>query len=291
MTNQNFIKSGSEMPGQPLRTKEKITWCPSCPDHMILESTKRALHSLIGQGYNHENFAMVCDIGCHGKIFDYLNISGIYGLHGRSIPTAEGVIIGNPNLSVIAFAGDGATYSEGVGHFIHACRFNPNITLIVNDNQAFSLTTGQATPTSQLGFQTKSEPFGEFNQPLNPLHLALSAGATFVARCNAHDLDHTQKVIEEAIKHQGFAFIEIIQDCLIFNVEKNARDDQMYKLPEKERSLKESLELSQEYDYSKREGRIPLGVFYKTHRKTFDEEWPQLIELKKKKIGWKGAKR
>lgn len=288
---ENFVKTGFEMPGQPLRTNEKITWCPGCPDHMILESVKRALSSLIGQGYKHENFAMACDIGCHGKIFDYLNISGIYGLHGRSIPTGIGIKFGNPNLNVLVFAGDGATYSEGIGHFIHACRFNPDMTLIVNDNQAFSLTTGQATPTSQLGYQTKSEPLGEFNLPLNPLHLALSAGATFVARCNAHDLDHTQKIIEEAIKHKGFSFIEIIQDCMVFNVEKNGRDDQMYKLPDKNWTLKEALELSQEYNYSKREGKIPLGIFYRVHRNSLDEEWPQLVELKKKKVGWKGAKR
>src|SRR3989304_5486877 len=199
-----------EMKGAELRTEEKITWCPGCPDHMILESSRRALLSLMDQGYKRENFAMVAGIGCHGKIFDYLNISGVYGLHGRALPTAIGVKIGNPNLNVIVFAGDGDTYSEGMEHFIHTCRFNPDMTLIVNDNQSFSLTTGQATPTSQLGFKTKAEPLGEFNKPFNPILLALSAGATFIARCNARDLDHTQEIIEEAIKHKGFSFIEII---------------------------------------------------------------------------------
>lgn len=288
---KKYSKSGVEMKGQPLRTKKSITWCPSCPDHMILESAKRAIDNLISQGYKHQNFAMAAGVGCHGKIFDYLNISGVYGLHGRAIPLAEGMRLGNPNLHVIVFAGDGDTYSEGMAHFIHACRFNPDMALIVHDNQAFSLTTGQATPTSQLGYKSKAEPFGEFNKPFNPIHLALSAGASFVARCNARDLDHTQEIIEKAVKHVGFAFVEVIQDCMVFNLEINARDEQMYKLPDKQRTMKEALELSQEYDYSQREGKIPLGIFYQEHRNAFDEEYPELIKLKEKGVGWKGLKR
>jgi len=277
--------------GVDLRTEKKITWCPGCPDHVILESSRRAILSLMKQGYKREDFAMVCGVGCHGKIFDYLNISGVYGLHGRAIPTAIGVKIGNPNLNMLVFAGDGDTYSEGMAHFIHACRFNPDLTLIVNDNQAFSLTTGQATPTSQLGYKTKAEPLGEFNQPINPIHLALSSGASFVARCNARDIEHTQKIIEEAVKHKGFSFVEIIQDCIVFNLEVNDRDSRMYKLSDKDRSLKKALFLSQEFDYNFGKGKIPLGIFYKHHRNSLHEEWPMLIKLRKLKIGWKGLKR
>lgn len=282
---------GAEMPGQPLRTNAKITWCPGCPDHMILEAAKRAVESLIKQGYKHKDFAMTAGIGCHGKIFDYFNLSGVYGLHGRAIPLATGIKLGNPNLNVLTFAGDGDTYSEGMEHFIHACRYNPDITLIVHDNQSFSLTTGQATPTSQLGFKTKAEPLGEFNKPFNPILLALSAGATFVARCNAYDMDHTQKIIEEAIQHKGFAFVEIIQDCLVFNLEANNRDSLMYLLDDKKRTLTQAMSLAQEFDYNLGKGKIPLGVFYKTHRNTLDEEWPQLQELKKQKVGWKNFER
>ena len=280
-----------EMKGADLRTTKKITWCPGCPDHIILESSRRALLSLIKQGYKRENFAMVCGVGCHGKTFDYLNISGVYGLHGRAIPTSIGVKLGNPNLNLIVFAGDGDTYSEGMAHFIHACRFNPDITLIVNDNQAFSLTTGQATATSQLGYKTKAEPLGEFNQPLNPIHLALSAGASFVARCNARDIEHTQEVIERAVKHKGFSFVEIIQDCIVFNLEINEKDSRMYKLPDKDRSLKKALKLAREFDYNSGKGKIPLGIFYQHHRKALHEEWPQLIKLRKLKNGWKGLRK
>ena len=289
MREYNFEKA--EMPGAELRTKKKITWCPGCPDHIILESSRRAILSLIKQGYKRKNFVMVAGVGCHGKIFDYLNISGIYGLHGRPIPAAIGVKLGNPNLDVMVFAGDGDTYSEGIAHFIHACRFNPDITLIVNDNQAFSLTTGQATPTSQLGYKTKSEPLGVFNQPINPIHLALSAGASFVARCNANDIEHTQKTIEQAVKHKGFSFVEIIQNCIVFNLDVNEREKKMYKLSDKNRTLKKALILAQEFDYNLGDKKIPIGIFYKHQRNTLDEQWPQLIKLKKLGVGWKGLKK
>jgi 2-oxoglutarate/2-oxoacid ferredoxin oxidoreductase subunit beta len=277
--------------GVELRTNKKITWCPGCPDHIILESSRRAILSLIKRGFKKEDFAMTCGVGCHGKIFDYLDISGVYGLHGRAIPTAIGVKLGNPNLHVISFAGDGDTYSEGMAHFVHACRFNPDITLVVNDNQSFSLTTGQATPTSQLGFKTKAEPLGEFNFPINPIHLSLSAGASFVARCNANDIAHTQAVIEKAILHKGFSYVEIIQDCIVFNLEINDRDNRMYKLQGDNRNLKKALELSQEYDYNLGNGKIPLGIFYQRHRKTLHEEWPILKKMKKQKKGWKHYKK
>jgi len=280
-----------EKPGVSLRTIKHSTWCPGCPNHMILEASRRAILSLIKQGYKKENFAMSAGVGCHGKIFDYLNISGIYGLHGRPIPTAIGIKLGNPNLNVIAFAGDGDTYSEGMAHFIHACRFNPDITLIVHDNQAFSLTTGQATPTSQVGYKTKAEPLGEFNQPLNPIHLALSAGASFVARCNARDETHTQKIIERAIKHKGFSFVEVIQDCVVFNLEVNDRDNKMYKLLDKPRDMKMALKFAQEFNYNKISDKIPLGIFYQKHRNSLNEEWPILNKLVKQKKTWKDLKK
>jgi len=277
--------------GAPLRTIQNSSWCPGCPDHMILESSRRAILSLIEQGYKKENFAMTAGVGCHGKIFDYLNISGIYGLHGRAIPTAIGIKLGNPNLNVIAYAGDGDTYSEGMAHFIHACRFNPDITLVVHDNQSFSLTTGQATPTSQLGYKSKAEPLGEFNQPINPIHLALVAGASFVARCNARDIVHTQKILQQAIKHEGFSFVEIIQDCIVFNLEVNNRDDKMYHLLDKNRSMKQALNYAQEFDYNNTESKIPLGIFYQKHRNSLNEEWPILHKLAKSKKTWRDLKK
>ncbi|MBT3691272.1 2-oxoacid:ferredoxin oxidoreductase subunit beta [Candidatus Woesearchaeota archaeon] len=253
-----------------LNTKNINTWCPGCPNNLILESTKQAIKSLITEGYKHKNFAMVAGIGCHAKIFDYINLSGIYTLHGRVIPTMLGINVGNPKLNVIGFAGDGDTYSEGLAHFISAGRYNANTTLIVHNNQSFSLTTGQVTPTSQHGFTAKSEPFGNKNKPLNPIRLALSSGATFVARCNANDLKHTASIIKQAIKHKGFSFVDIIQNCLIFNLDMNKLDKHMYKISNKN-NIKKAFELADKWDYNSNKGKIPVGIFYKEKRKTLDE--------------------
>ena len=274
-----------------ISTNAKVTWCPGCPNFEIMKAIKLSLNNLIKKGNKLWDFAITTGIGCHGKIFDYLNLSGIYSLHGRPLPTAMGIKLGNPNLKVIAFAGDGDMYSEGVSHFIHAGRYNSDITLIVHDNQSFSLTTGQATPTSQKGYKTKAEPFGKLGVPLNPLKLALASNATFIARTNARDVKHTAEIIEKAIEHKGFSFVEIIQDCIVFNLDVNNRDKRMYKVPNKKRTKAEALKLAEVYDYNLGKGKIPLGIIYKESRKTFEEQWPQLKLLQKKKINWKKLKK
>lgn len=260
-----------------LKTKNEITWCPGCPNHCILESVKLMLAKLISEGSKQENFVMVTGIGCHAKIFDYLNISGIYGLHGRVLPTCLGVKLGNPNLTVLGFAGDGDTYAEGMEHFIHAGRYNANMTFIVHDNQSFSLTTGQATPTSQQGYKNKAQPFGEFNFPLNPLKLALAAGMSFIARANARDIKHTAEIMEKAVKHKGFSFVEIIQDCLIFNPEINNKDKLMYKITDN-RDKEKAMKLAEEWDYNGKNGKIPLGIIYQEEKLILEEKWPQLAK-------------
>lgn len=271
-----------------ISTKEENTWCPGCQNFFLLESVKQALSNLIASGkYKQENFSMTTGIGCHAKIYDYLNISGIYGLHGRVLPTCLGMKLGNPNLTVLGFAGDGDTYAEGMGHFIHSCRYNADMTLIVHDNQSFSLTTGQATPTSQQGFKTKAEPLGEMNRPLNPVKLALAAGATFIARANAKNIKQTTEILEKAIKHKGFSFVEVIQDCLIFNVTANETDQLMYDIPDNKDKAKAE-KLAGEWDYNLQGGKIPIGVIYQAEGiPILGEEWPQLKELLDKKVGWK----
>ena len=259
-----------------LSTKNTNTWCPGCPNFLILASVKKALAKLIAGGMKQEDFAMVTGIGCHAKIFDYLNISGIYGLHGRVIPIALGITLGNPKLSVMGFAGDGDTYAEGMEHFIHAGRHNSDFTLIVHDNQSFSLTAGQATPTSQQGYKNKAEPFGELRKPVNPIKLALASGASFIARCNALDIEHTAEIIEKAVKHKGFAFIEIMQKCLIYNLDMNDLDKLMYKQENKD-NIKKALELADEWDYNSKKGKIPIGIIYQKERETLQEEIAKIL--------------
>jgi len=270
-----------------LKTNQTITWCPGCPNFLILESVKLAISKLMDNGVKHEDFAMVTDIGCHAKIFDYINISGIYGLHGRALPTAFGITLGNPNLKVLAFMGDGAVYSEGIAHFIHAGRFNSDMTLIVHDNQSFSLTTGQNTPTSQQGYKSKAYPLGEFNKPMNPIKIALASNISFIARANARDFKHTAEIIEKAIKHNGFSYVEIIQDCLIFNTDTNNKDKLMYKITDNS-DKKKAEKLADEWDYNNQKGKIPLGVLFYEKRMSLEDEWPLLKKLKQKKVGWKG---
>jgi len=255
---------------EKLKTENENTWCPGCSNFFILEAVKRTLSKLIEQGEKQENFAMVTGIGCHAKIFDYLNISGIYGLHGRVIPTAMGIKIGNPDLKVIGFAGDGDTYAEGMAHFIHAFRYNSDMTLIVHDNQSFSLTTGQSTPTSRQGFKNKVTPEGELNHPFNPIKLSLGAGASFVARCNVKDIKHTSEILEKAIKHKGFSYIEIVQPCKIFNPMPNI-EKLMYKIEDNTDKLKAE-QLADEWDYNSEQGKIAIGVIYQTSKPTFQEK-------------------
>ncbi len=270
---------------EKLNTKNEMTWCPGCPNYMTLEAVKQALARIIDSGTKQENIVMATGIGCHPKIFDYINIGGIYGLHGRVLPTALGMKLGNPNLTVLGFAGDGDTYAEGMSHFIHAGRYNCDMTMFVSDNQSFSLTTGQPTPTTQQGYKSKANPFGEFNTPLNPVKLALASNASFIARINAKDITHSAEVIEKAINHKGFSFIEIIQDCLIFNKDINNKDSMMYKIQDNS-DKKKAQELAEEWDYNSKSGKIPIGIIYKEQRQTLDDSWPQLIALKKKGTGW-----
>lgn len=272
---------------QNLGTNAPITWCPGCPNFMILEAAKQTISKFIDEKkYRQTDFAIATDIGCHAKIFDYLNLSGISCLHGRAIPTALGIKIGNPNLKVLTFAGDGAAYSEGMEHFVHAFRYNADINLILHDNQSFSLTTGQPAPTTQQGYISKAEPLGVFDKPINPLKIALACGATFVARTNAKDIPHMTEIFTKAINHKGFSFIEVIQDCLVFNLEVNNKEKRMYKISDchnKQRAEK----LSDEFDYNSKEGKIPIGVIYQIREPTLEEKWPQLKELTERKKTWK----
>lgn len=266
---------------QDITTKNKITWCPGCGNFMILEGAKRAIANLTKEGLSKNDFAIVTGIGCHAKIYDYLNLNGVYGLHGRVLPVMLGIKLANPNLKVIGFAGDGDTYSEGMEHFVHAFRFNTDATLVVHNNQSFSLTTGQATPTTEVGYKNKAEPLGEFNEPLNPVKIALASGATFVARCSSSDIAHISEILEKAIKHKGFAFVEILQKCVIFNKKMNELEKSVCKIKDNF-DMKKALELADEWNYNSASGKIPVGVIYQIRKNTLEEKWPQLKKKLKK---------
>lgn len=274
-----------------IATSMKSTWCPGCYNFQILASFKKWVEGEIEKGKKREDFAIVTGIGCHAKIFDYVNLNGLNTLHGRVLPTCLGLKIGNPNLNVFGFSGDGDAYAEGMEHLIHAARYNSNLTYVVHNNQVFALTVGQPTPTTEIGFRDKTTPEGVKIHPLNPIRLMLAAGATFVARVYA-DVKQIDYVLKEAMKHNGFSFVEVIQPCLIFHSDANYKG-KIYSLEEKghdKNSFDAAWKKAGEFDYNTAE-KIPTGIFYQTKKDVFEEQFEQLKELKKKGIGWKDIKR
>ncbi len=287
MTNNNIL------------TPVKSTWCPGCFNFQILAGVKNFLESEIKKGKKKDDFAMVAGIGCHAKIYDYLNLNGINTLHGRVLPTCLGLKMGNPNLNVLGFSGDGDAYAEGMGHLIHAARYNSNFKYLVHDNQVFALTVSQPTPTSKIGFIDKTNPQGVKLHPLNPIKLMLVSGAGFVARVFA-DIKQIEWVLKEANKHEGFAFIEILQPCITFQPQKGYKE-KSYSLQDKKinydkSNLQEALKKADEFDYNilDEKTKIPTGIFYQnpnSKNRVFENLLPQTLELKKKNISWKDINR
>ncbi len=268
-------------------------WCPGCWNFQILAGFKKFVEEQIKSGKKKEDFAIVSGIGCHAKIFDYVNLNGINSLHGRVLPTCLGMKIGNPNLNVFGFSGDGDAYAEGMEHLIHAARYNADFKYVVHNNQVFALTVGQPTPMTERNFKDRTNPLGVKLRPLNPIKLMLASGAGFVARVWA-DVKQMDYVLKEAMKYKGFAFIEVIQPCLIFHPDIEYRK-KTYSLEEAKHdktNFEEAWKKANEFDYDiPHTEKIPLGIFYQKEKPIFEEQFPQLVELKKKKIGWKDIKR
>lgn len=266
-----------------LQTPKTNTWCPGCGNFGILMAFKRAILEL---SLERNQIMLVSGIGCHGKMVDYVNINGFHGIHGRVLPIATGIKLVNPDLKVVGFSGDADCYDEGFEHFTHAMRRNIDITLIVHDNMVLGLTTGQATATSMKGFKTKSTPFGSTTTPLNPIAQALVSDCSLVARGFAGDMVHLQKLMVEAIKHRGFAFIDVFQPCVTFNY-LNTYDwykQRVYKLEEAGHDPTDhSKAMEKAFEWG---DKIPIGIFYKRERPTFLDEMPHVKEnpLLKQKI-------
>lgn len=255
-----------------LSTPAENTWCPGCGNFSILAALKRAIVEL---GLEPEDVVVVTGIGCHGKLADYINVNTIHVIHGRVLPVATGIKIANPKLTVIGHAGDGDAYSIGMGHLPHASRRNIDLVYIVHNNMVFGLTAGQVTPTSPKGMRTRSTPLGNLEEPLNPLLLALASGATFVARGFTGDVPHLTHILKEAISHRGFAFVDVIQNCVTFyNTLKYFRE-RVYRLEEAGHDPSDwerALSLAREGG-----GRVPIGVLYRTERPTFEQQLSKVV--------------
>ncbi|RUM91128.1 MAG: 2-oxoacid:ferredoxin oxidoreductase subunit beta [Thermovibrio sp.] len=258
-----------------LKTKAEITWCPGCGNFGILKAFENAVNELSNE-VPIENFVIASGIGCHGKIVDYINLNSFYSIHGRALSNLEGMRLINDRLVCVGFVGDGDIYAEGVSHLIFAAKRNVNITAIVHDNRSYSLTTGQFTPTSPSKFKGKSTPEGPPEDPINPLLLMLSSGATFVARGFAGDILHLTYLIKEAIKHKGFSFIDVLQPCVTFFNTFPFYREHCYKLEKVNHDVTNfelAVERAKEWDYNdeSKDVKIPIGIFYRVEKPTYEE--------------------
>jgi len=253
-----------------IRTDANITWCPGCFNFAILAGVEKFLSDK-----DLSKFAIVSGIGCHAKMFDYLNLSGINSLHGRVLPVCLGMKVAKPELNVLGFSGDGDAYAEGMEHLIHLARYNSNIKYLVHNNQVFALTVGEPTPVTEKGFKDKTTPAGVKLNPLNPIKLMLSAGCGFVARVFA-DVDSVNRVLEEAMKHKGFCFIEILQPCVIFHPDTGYRQKtyDLQKAGHNKLDYQEAMKKAEEWDYNgiKPSTKIATGIFYQNSNKAVFED-------------------
>src|SRR5512145_1827876 len=193
---------------------QEVRWCPGCGDYSILAAVQLLMPEL---GIRREDTVFVSGIGCAARLPYYMNTYGMHTIHGRAPAIATGLALARPDLHVFVVSGDGDALSIGGNHLIHALRRNVNITILLFNNQIYGLTKGQYSPTSEVGKVTKSTPFGSADAPFNPLSLALGAEASFVARSIDSDRKHLMSVLRAAAQHQGSSFVEIYQNCNIFN--------------------------------------------------------------------------
>lgn len=196
-------------------TKEDVRWCPGCGDYSILAQVQRTFPEIIG--VDKEKIVWVSGIGCSSRFPYYMETYGFHGIHGRAPAIATGLKVARPDLSVWVATGDGDLLSIGGNHFIHACRKNVDLKIVLFNNRIYGLTKGQYSPTSEKGMKTKTTPFGSVDYPFNPISLAIGSSATFIARSIDKDPKHMQQMLKRAADHKGLAFIEIFQNCVIFN--------------------------------------------------------------------------
>jgi 2-oxoglutarate ferredoxin oxidoreductase subunit beta len=283
------------------RSSVFVDWCPGCGNFGIYAALQMALAELQMEPHR---VVIVSGIGCSGKTPHFMNANGVHTLHGRSLPFAVGIKLGNPDLEVIAMGGDGDGLGIGAGHFVNTGRRNVDMTYIIHDNAVYGLTKGQASPTLKLGLQTKSLPKPNINAAVNPIALALASGYTFIARAYAYDAKHTKDMIIQAINHKGLAFVDVLQPCPTYNnintknwyegldridpstkkpnpriykLEKTTWDPVVKTLDEEQDKAIAALKKSREWG-----DKIPIGLFYKSELvPTYEERISNRIPIYK----------
>jgi 2-oxoglutarate ferredoxin oxidoreductase subunit beta len=266
------MEAQENKPKQGYTSGIKPIWCPGCGDFGVQAALLKAFTAL---GLDRSKIVIVSGIGCSSSMPHPFSTYGIHSLHGRLIPVATGAKLANHELTVIGTGGDGDGYGIGGGHLVHAARRNINITYVIMNNETYGLTTGQTSPTALMGHKTKSTPFGSIESPINPMALAISSGATYVARGFSGDPMQLAELVKNGISHKGFSLIDVFSPCVTFNHD-NTYDwfrSRVYKLESEnhdpsnlEKALGKAFEDSTT-DYK----RIPTGLFYKVDRPTYED--------------------
>jgi 2-oxoglutarate ferredoxin oxidoreductase subunit beta len=273
-----------ELPVETYKGAVDPDWCPGCGDFGVLRSVQEAAGRL---GIKPENLFVVSGIGCSSNLPGFIHAYGIHSLHGRAVPVATGAHLANTDMKTVITGGDGDGYGIGVGHLLHAMRRNLDMTYVVMDNQIYGLTTGQTSPTTTKGHKTKSTPQGNIESPLNPLALAITSGATYVARGFSGEPKHLVDMIAGGMAHKGFALIDVFSPCVTYNKINTYPwfKERVYKLEDQNwdsSDFYKSIEKSYEWGDT-----IPLGVLYKTEMPTYEDGEPNLQKgaLVKAKLG------
>ena len=248
------------------KSELKPIWCPGCGDFGVLSSFQKAIAEL---GIPPEQLVIASGIGCSGRFPAFCNSYGFHGVHGRVLPLATGIKMARPELVVCAVGGDGDAFSIGMGHFPHAARRNVDITYIVMDNEIYGLTKGQASPTSPLGLERKSTPYGNVDRPLNPLLMAFVAGATWIGRGFSSKPKEMTELIKQAITHKGFSFLQIYSPCVTFYDTYDHFKEVTKPLPAEHNTSDKAAAMS----YAMNEETLFLGKYFEEDRPTYDDAY------------------
>jgi 2-oxoglutarate ferredoxin oxidoreductase subunit beta len=234
MTSPSTTPPAGELPvltRKDFVSDQDVRWCPGCGDYSILAQTQKVMPDF---GYPREKIVFISGIGCSGRLPYYMNTYGMHSIHGRAPTIATGLKAARPDLMVWVITGDGDALSIGGNHILHSMRRNVDITVVMFNNRIYGLTKGQVSPTSEFGKRTKSTPFGSVDHPISPLTVAIAAEASFVARSVDTHTEHLQQTLDAAGRHRGSTFVEVLQNCNIFNdgawrefTERDVRDDRM----------------------------------------------------------------
>jgi 2-oxoglutarate ferredoxin oxidoreductase subunit beta len=256
----------AQRPLEEYKSDEKPTWCPGCGDFGVLNGLYNAMRV---KGYQTKDIVVVSGIGCSSRLPFFVASYGFHGVHGRAMPIATGIKVANPDLKVLAMGGDGDAFAIGGGHFIHAARRNLDICYVIMDNNIYGLTKGQTSPTSNVGFVTKTTPKGTPDRPINPLLLAVAGGATFVARAFSGKPKELADLIVQGIDHNGFAVIDTYSPCPTFNKVNTfkAYRDEVADLPEDH----DPSDLHKAIAAATSEDPLYLGVIYRREDESFED--------------------